>query len=54
MVIPSETSVSRQSPETAAGPVPPGGWSHDKPIPYSLTPLAEADLALADAEAEIS
>ena len=44
--------IRNSAPETAADPVPPGGWFYDKPLPYSLTPLAEATLALDDPEAE--
>jgi hypothetical protein len=32
------------SPRTATDPAPPGGWFYDKPLPYALTPEAEAAL----------
>ena len=37
----------------AADPAPPGGWFYDKPVPYSLTPEAEAVLGDPEAEAGI-
>jgi hypothetical protein len=40
--------------EAAASPAPPGGWFYDKPLPYSLTAKAEAELAELDVELEIS
>jgi hypothetical protein len=40
--------------EAAASPVPPGGWFYDKPLPYSLTAKAEAELADPGADLEIS
>jgi len=37
----------------ATSPAPPGGWFYDKPLPYSLTAKAEAELADAEAELEV-
>ena len=38
----------------AAATAPSGGWFDDKPLPYSLTAKAEAELADAEAELEVS
>jgi hypothetical protein len=40
-------------PKAAANPAPPGGWFYDKPLPYTLTPQAEAVLDDPEAEADL-
>jgi predicted GIY-YIG superfamily endonuclease len=39
--------------QAAPDPAPPGGWFYDKPLPYTLTPAAEAALDDAAAEADL-
>jgi predicted GIY-YIG superfamily endonuclease len=48
----SPMGIWKTAPEAAA-PAPPGGWFYDKPLPYSLTAKAEAELADAEAELEV-
>jgi hypothetical protein len=40
-------------PGPAPDPDPPGGWFDQKPLPYRLTPLAEAALDEPEAEADV-
>jgi hypothetical protein len=42
----------KSSPSAATNPAPPGGWYYDKPIPWGLSPRAEAAIDEPEAEEE--